>query len=162
MFDKYDKNIFHKTFEISILLKALDGLLELIGGFLLLIISSKTIRKIPKIFFAQELTEDPNDLIANYLIKAGENLSIDAKIFGIIFLLSHGVIKIGLVYALYKKKLWAYPLSIFIFTLFIIYQLYRYSHTHSLFLLFITILDFIVISLIYVEYKKLKAKTKNI
>jgi uncharacterized membrane protein len=43
-----------------------------------------------------------------------------------------------------------------VFALFIIYQLYRFSFAHSVWLLVITILDIVVIWITWREYKYLK------
>jgi uncharacterized membrane protein len=43
-----------------------------------------------------------------------------------------------------------------VFALFIMYQLYRFSFTHSVWLLVITILDMVVIWLTWREYKYLR------
>lgn len=42
------------------------------------------------------------------------------------------------------------------FSLFIVYQLYRYTFTHSLLLILITILDVFVIALTLLEYRRLR------
>jgi uncharacterized membrane protein len=70
----------------------------------------------------------------------------------------HGAIKVFLVVALLQRRLWAYPVAIAIFALFIFYQLYRFSLTNSIFLVILSIFDVLVIVLTYWEYQKL-AKT---
>jgi uncharacterized membrane protein len=54
------------------------------------------------------------------------------------------------------KLRWAYPAAIVAFTLFVVYQLYRYSHTHSTALLALSALDAAVIALTWLEYRRLK------
>ncbi len=103
-----------------------------------------------------ELSEDPKDLIANYLIKTAQEFSVSTQLFGIIYLLSHGFIKIFLVVSLWRGKLWAYPTAIIVFIAFGVYQLYRFYFTHSLWLIFLTVLDILVIVLTGIEYKQLK------
>jgi Predicted membrane protein (DUF2127) len=82
-----------------------------------------------------ELAKDPRDLVANYLLHLAQNLSIGAQRFTAFFLLSHGVVKLWLIIGLLRQKLWYYPLAAAVFGLFIVYQLYRYSFTNSLWLL---------------------------
>jgi uncharacterized membrane protein len=57
---------------------------------------------------------------------------------------------------LLARVLIAYPVSSAIFACFIGYQLYRYTFTGSLGLLALTTLDFVVIALIYLEYRALR------
>ncbi|GAC1575862.1 MAG: hypothetical protein NVS3B5_07120 [Sphingomicrobium sp.] len=45
-------------------------------------------------------------------------------------------------------KLWAYPASLVVMGLFIIYQLYRFSYTHGVGLILLTVFDLIVIALV--------------
>lgn len=149
-----------KLFKISLLLKGLDSILEIIGGFLLLFVNSQSLNSLVRDIFQHELSEDPKDFVANYLIDL-THFSKSAQLFGFLYLLSHGVIKLGLVAGLLKGKLWTYPLSIFVFVLFIIYQIYRFAFTHSVYLLLLTAFDILIIILIWLEYKRLEKYLKN-
>jgi len=146
----------HNAFKLTIIAKGIDGILEIIGGFLFLSVNPGTITEIFRALTQHELSEDPRDLIANYLIREASNLSLSSQLFGSFYLLSHGVIKIFLVASLLQRRLWAYPTAIIFFATFIIYQIYRYQYTHSLWLIFLTILDFLVVILTLLEYYRLK------
>jgi len=152
------KKEIHQIFIIGIILKALNAGAEIIGGFLILIISQEFIIKAVLFLTQEELTEDPKDIVANYLINSAQHFSLSTKHFIAFYLLGHGLIKLGLIIGLLKNKLWSYPLSIIIFGLFIFYQTYRYFYTRSLWLLLLTIFDLVVIWLIWLEYKNLKNK----
>jgi uncharacterized membrane protein len=152
-----EQNI-HRLFEISVLLKGLHALLELVGGLFLLFVSTGTIVQVLTWLTQDELVEDPHDIIARYFIHAGEQLSA-GKRFASLYLLSHGIIKIALVIGLLKNKLWAYPCSIVVLGLFMIYQTYRYTYTHAIGLVALTIFDAIVLWLIWHEYR-LVAKSR--
>jgi uncharacterized membrane protein len=104
----------------------------------------------------QELAEDPRDMIANYLLHSAQHLSLGTKEFAAIYLLSHGAIKLWLIVGLLREKLWYYPVAMIVFGLFIAYQLYRFSFTHSAFLLLITAIDIAVIILTWHEYRYLR------
>ena len=54
------------------------------------------------------------------------------------------------------EKLWYYPAAIVVFALFIVYQLHRFSFSHSVGLLLITLVDVVVIALACHEYKYLR------
>ena len=147
----------HKWFEVGILLKGINGLLEVGGGIFLFFVRPETVRYIITAVTFHELSEDPSDIVANYLMTIARNFSIHAKFFGTIYLLSHGLIKIFLVVSLWKRKLWAYPLAMVVFSLFIVYQVYRYTVSHSVELIILTILDMIIIILTWLEFKRLKS-----
>lgn len=147
----------HLFFNISVTMKGVDGLLEVIGGLLLLVISPAQLLAIVRMLTQHELTQDPDDAVARYLLHSIQGLSADAKTFGAVYLLGHGVVKVALVTALLQRRLWAYPAAIVVFLLFLVYQLYRYSHTHAPELLALSVLDVVVVALTWLEYRRLRA-----
>lgn len=156
---KYMNNdVIHKSFEIGILLKAIDGILEIIGGILLKFFSPAALNKLVVLLTQHELSEDPNDIISNMMIKMSANFSISTQNFGVFYLISHGLVKFILIIFLWKKNIWAYPLTIISLVLFIAYQIYRYTIDHSAFLIVLTIFDIIMIFLTYIEYKRMKGE----
>ncbi len=151
-----NKTILHKIFRISIFIKGIDSLLEIIGGFLLLFVSPLLINNFVRLIFQHELIEDPRDFIGTFLINLSSNLSAGTRLFLTIYLISHGLIKLLLIIGLWKKKLWTYIAAEIVFTIFMIYQVYRFTFTHSIFLILLTLLDIIIIVLTGWEYKQLK------
>jgi uncharacterized membrane protein len=55
------------------------------------------------------------------------------------------------------NKLWAYPLTIGVFGAFAMYQVFRFTHTHSWALVILTIFDVLIILLTWNEYRRLEA-----
>jgi len=92
------------TFKIGLVLKGLDGILEVIGGILLLFLSPDAIQHLVRMLTAHELSEDPHDLIARYLLHTTAHLSHGTTLFGAIYLLSHGIAKIVLVALVLKDS----------------------------------------------------------
>jgi uncharacterized membrane protein len=146
----------YQTFEISILLKGLHAVIEILGGILFLLFNKSIVGVATWFLTISELSEDPNDFIAKYLIKVTSNLSLSGEHFIALYLLSHGLIKLTVLIGLYKKKIWAYPASVIVFTGFIVYQLHRYYYTHSFWLLVFTIFDLVVIYLTFHEYRRVR------
>lgn len=141
----------HRLFVWGVLLKAVDALLELIGGVALL--WSGALAGIAASLIGNELIENPNDFLALHLQNSLPSLLAHSGWFASLYLISHGVIKLGLAIGLLRDKPWAYPTAIVAFALFIVYQLYRYMFTHSVFLLLLTVLDLAVIWLTWHEYR---------
>lgn len=137
--------------------KGVDGLLEIIGGFTLLFIAPAQLHPIARFLTQRELAEDPHDLVANYLVRSLQHLSSGTKQFAALYLLWHGVVKLGLVAALLWRRRWAYPVAIAAFLLFLVYQLYRYSHTRAPELIALSALDVAVIVLTWLEYRRLRS-----
>jgi uncharacterized membrane protein len=147
------KNI-RSIFRISLFLKGVNAILEIIGGVLFLFTGMVT--DIIQFLIQAELLEDPKDFTANFIQHYLPYSSQYSQFFASFYLLSHGVIKIFLVIGLLRNRLWAYPSAIVVFFLFILYQVYRFSYTHSLILVLLTILDLVVIVLTWHEYKIVK------
>lgn len=151
-----ERNI-HFAFEISLILKGILALFEIVGGVLVYFISQQFLLAITLAITQDELSEDPKSLVANFLLHSAQNFSISAQHFAALYLLAHGIIKIFLIAGLLRKKLWYYPASIMVFGLFVAYQLYRFTFTHSIWLLLLTLLDIVVIWLTWHEYRYLRA-----
>ena len=147
----------HRIFEISVVLKGVHALVECLSGLALYFVPSAAIIHWVGILTQHELREDPHDVIANYLLTAAQHLSVSAQSFYAFYLLSHGLVKVLLVAALLREKLWAYPSSLAVLAAFIAYQLYRYSHTHSPALIALTAFDIFIIVLVWHEWRFLRA-----
>jgi len=143
-----------KTFKIGLVLKGLDGVLEVIGGLLLLFVSPNSIQHLVRALTAHELSEDPHDLVARYLLHTTAHLSHGTTLFGAIYLLSHGLSKIVLVALVLRDKLWAYPWLIALLLAFIAYQLYQITAVHfSAGLAALTVFDAFLVWLTWREYR---------
>ena len=143
----------HGFFEFAILIKGIDGILETAGGILLLFVPLRAIGDLIQVLTAHELSDEPDDWFANTLRDAAASISVDTKMYASIYLISHGVLKVFLVYLLWREKLWAFPVAIAFIVAFIGYQLYRYAHTHSLALLIFAAIDVAVTCFIWREYR---------
>jgi uncharacterized membrane protein len=146
--------VLHYLFELGVSLKFVNGLLEMIGGLFLLWSTPQSLSKLAAALLTNEMLEDPKDLVANTLLHAMQDLSGNARVFASVYLLLHGIVKVGLVVALWRKKLWAYPLAGVVLLLFTIYQVYLYSHSRSPFQLFLTAIDVIILLLLWSEYRR--------
>jgi uncharacterized membrane protein len=153
------RDLLDQTFEVGIILKGLDGVLEVIGGLLLLIVSPATIDRVVTGLTQHELSEDPNDFLATHLLRTAHGLTGSAVLFGAVYLLAHGLVKVILVTALLKNQLWAYPWMIAFLGVFIAYQLYRLSLKASVGLTALTIFDAVIAWLTYREYRRQLAVT---
>ncbi len=153
--------LLHEAFEIGIFLKGIDGLLEIVSGGLLFLLTPTRVNQLIHLLTQHELSEDPKDLLANYLVSAAQHFSVSTQLFDAVYLLSHGIVKIALVTALWKRQLWAYPIAIVFFALFGAYQVYQYTHDHAVSLILLTVLDLGVILLTWHEYRALRSQPEQ-
>lgn len=142
----------HQIFQVSVLLKGAHALLECLGGIALALVSTSSIVTFVNAISQDELIEDPNDFVATHLLAMAKDFSVQTQHFYAFYLLSHGLVKVALVVGLLREKLWAYPASLVVLALFVIYQVYRFSYTHGLGLIALTSFDIVVMALIWHEY----------
>jgi len=147
------KAILHDTFRVGITMKGFDGVLETIGGVLLWFISPASLGSTLQTICMHELSRNPHDFIVRHLLHLSIRLAHSQAFFASLFLLSHGVVKVVLAIALWLDELWAYPVAIAVFGGFGVYQVYRYTHSHSMTLFVLTVFDVIVIALTWWEYR---------
>ena len=143
-----------RIFEIGIILKGLDGVLETIGGLLLFALTPATIDRLVARLTQHELSEDPNDFIARHLLRYAHGLTGSAVTFAAVYLLLHGIIKIVLVVALLGNQAWAYPAMIAFLLVFIVYQLYRLVLSPTFGLTVLTIFDALIVWLTWREWRR--------
>ena len=155
------KDRLDRLFEIGIIAKGLNGLVEVIGGLLLLFVTPARVHSWAVRLTQEELSEDPHDFIANHLLHTASGITGGAVLFGSLYLLSHGVIKIFLVVSLLRNKLWAYPLTIVVLSGFVVYQLYRIALHVSFTMVALTVFDLVIIALTIREYKQQRQARRN-
>jgi uncharacterized membrane protein len=152
---KEEKRI-REYFLISILIKGAISLAEVIAGVVVLFIPVSTFTDLILRYAEGELVENSSDFIATQLIHVAQQLSFAGSTFIAVYLLSRGLIKLILVVALLKNQLWAYPASLFVLGLFVVYQCYQLTAGFSAFLLGLTIFDLIVMWFIWREYEVIR------
>lgn len=139
-------------FKIMIWIKGLDGVVDILGSIVFAISRPSNV---VLFLFQKELMEDPYDRLAHYLINLTENTHPGTRLFVVVYLAIHGLIKVGMVYALHRKSHLAYKIAAAILCIFLLYQIYRFSHTGSTLLLVAILFDVLMLILIKHEYKKL-------
>jgi len=150
----------HRIFQLSLLFKGVFAAAEIVAGISAYFVTQQFLFKLVERLMHQELLEDSRDVIASYLLTSVEHFSLSTRNFTAAYLLSHGVIKLWLIVGLLRGKLWYYPLAIAVFGAFIVYQLYRFTLTHSLWLILITVVDVVVIALTWQEYRARRANSE--
>jgi uncharacterized membrane protein len=148
-----------KAFRISLYVKGLDGFLETAGGILLLLINPSEINHFARWLTQGELAQDPHDFLATHILKTAHSLTGRALVFGAIYLLAQGIVKIVLVWQVLNDRIWAYLALIGVVGLFAIYQIYRLSFVKfSVSLLLLTVFDLLIIYLTQREYRSHRAR----
>jgi len=145
-------NLTHRLLRIGLILKAIDGALELVGGVLFLLVRPGALSHIFTALTQHELAEDPTDFTATHLRALVEHLTRDVKLFAVAYLLVHGIVKIALALSVLRGRAWAYPWALMFFLVFLIYEVYRLSYTHSSVLAGFLCLDVAIVGLLWREH----------
>lgn len=147
---------FKRVFYIGIVFKGLDGLGELLIGIALLFISPTQIHELVALATRGELSEDPHDLTANLLLKSTAHISNATTTFLVIYLFIHAIVKLVSVWGILARHRWAYPFALITLSLLTLYQFYDIVVKPSAGIILLTILDIIVLWLIFREYRKIR------
>lgn len=157
-----DEKKIHLIFELSLWFKAIFALSEIVAGAATWFVPQRLVLTFVLWVTRDEFAEDPHDFVANFLLHTAQHLSVNTQRFAAIYLLGHGVIKLWLIVGLLREKLGYFPVSIGVFGLFIAYQVYRFTFTHSIWLLLLTLLDVAIIALTWHEYRHLRNDRKSV
>ncbi|HSX45713.1 MAG TPA: DUF2127 domain-containing protein [Candidatus Saccharimonadia bacterium] len=152
------QTLLDKTYEIGIIIKGIDGVLELVGGLLILFLSPTTIKGITEFLTQDALQENPHNFVVLRVQAAGHHLAAGEHLFAAAFLLTHGLVKVVLVTCLLLNKLWAYPWALGALGLFLVYQVYLLVTQPTFSMAFLSILDAIIIWLVWREWQKVRSK----
>ena len=150
----------HAVFEVSLLVKAALAVLEIVGGVSAYLVPQAVVLRLAERIARDELVADRRDFIIRYLSEWAQGFSISTRHFTAAYLLSHGVVKLWLIVGLLRGRASYYPIAIAVFGAFIVYQLYRFHFTHSIWLIVLTVVDAVVVGLTAYEYWALRRGLK--
>lgn len=141
------------AFRLSLLGKAVLGLVQVIGGLFLLVMPKDAIRTTAEALTRSELAQDPTDRFARAVMNWATTINPAAEHFYIVYLLGHGTIHVVVVTALLLKSRIAYPFSLATLMAFVAYQTWEYLHTFDPALLILTAIDVFVIVIVILEHR---------
>lgn len=147
-----EEHTVYELFKWSVLLKGAISVAEVVVGIALLVFPVD--RLIALVQRASMLVSaHAGSAVAEHLAAELAQFGEDAAVFVALYLLSRGLIKCGLIWALLRNVLWAYPASLAVLGLFLAYQLYQIATTHSLIVVGITVFDLVVMYFIWREWR---------
>ena len=153
-----DKQVY-KLFRVSVILKGVISAGEIVVGIIAFFVPLSLLTELIASFARAELQSEPGSYIAAHVLILTQGVPEISTLFLGLYLLSRGLIKLVLVWALLKNQLWAYPSSLVVLGLFVAYQLYEIGRSHSIAVIAITLFDLIVMYFIWREYRIVKAHT---
>ena len=150
-----EKDDFQIIFRLGMLWRVVYGIAKVILGILILNFVGQSLGDVFYNLMSHEIIEDPNDLLVktvSYLLNINR---LDISYFTSIYLIFWGLLDSFLSISILRFRLWAYPVSLALISLFTLYEIYRLTYSHSLILLFVIIVDIFIIWIIKKEYTRL-------
>jgi uncharacterized membrane protein len=155
--------LFERAYQIGIGIKGFDGLVELVAGIALLISPSLVHTILTGL--ASEFGDHHAHIfrfIAEYIARVDVELAKSGLAFLILFLITHGLVKVALVYCLLREIVRAYPIALIILSAFLVYQAYVFIVHPTIGMALFTLLDAVIIWLVWGEYRELRSKNGTI
>lgn len=154
-----DTKTFQLVYKVGIGVKGFDGLVELVAGLVLWLSPGLVASMLASIGNRAATHQGAiYSYVGHFATQYGRELKDKGALFLIIFLISHGVIKLILVYALLKEIIWAYPYALVTLIGFLIYQIYVLITAPTIGMFVLAVLDVAIIWLVWQEYRELKSK----
>jgi uncharacterized membrane protein len=151
------KTTTEKLFDVAIAIKGIDGGIQIIAAIVLAVIPPRVITGLVQSIVTRDLLGDQEGTLARHLTKAAADFAGgDTRTFALVYLLLHGLIKVGLVLALLRKIMPMYPVAMVILGGFVVYELYRAVRTGSIALPIFAGIDIVIIIMVLREYRQLR------
>lgn len=102
-----------------------------------------------------ELIEDPTDVLYSAVTSLLEHHTFYITYFLAFYFIFWGLIDVILSINLLRGKHWSFIVSFWLIGAFVAYEIYRFTFTHSLLLLWIIFVDLVILYLIWEKHKSL-------
>lgn len=152
--------LLHDAYLGAILIKGFDGAIETLAGFIIAVTGPERLYEWVFRLTAPELAEGHHPAL--HAIRSGAaKLANGPHHFVIIYLLVHGLLKLGVVLALLKGTArWIFPVASLILTAFIAYMSWRLSLHWSNWLLGAALFDLLTLGLVLNEWRMHDSRSK--
>lgn len=152
-----DHGWLHKVFGASLFAKGAMATVETLSGLIFLLAPAGRVKAWAMALVELDVIESRSGPLASRAERLVQQFAGPQQHFYAVYLLSHGVAKLALVGLLAARIRGAFPLGIAMQFAFIAYQMERWARSGSLFMLGASILDAVIIWLIWREWQEQKA-----
>ncbi len=148
----------HDVFLLTLMAKGLLGAAQLAAAVAIAFGVSGRLPAVAHWLVKAELAEDPTDFFASRIIALSERLPGADTTFYALYFAAHGLLHLGVVAALLRAKVWAYPVAIAVLGGFIAYQLVEWLAGGGAMLLILSAVDVLVIVLTMREWTRRRTR----
>jgi len=142
-----------RLFKIALVVKGVDGAIELIVAVMLLLVSGAAVQAVTADVLGRDLLGPPDGTLARHFVAGTAEFTSGNRSFAILYLGLHGAVKLALVAALLRRWLPAYPIAVVVLGAFVAYEVYRATRTGSMLLPFLAAIDVVIIVMVIREYR---------
>jgi uncharacterized membrane protein len=143
----------HRAYLVAISIKGLDGAIELVLGGIVAILGAQRFSALLMAWSAPEIAGTPEGDAMRFIRHSANGLAHASTIFVIVYLLAHGVIKLGIAVNLLRGKSWMYPVASVLLAGFIAFMSYRLSLHFSGWLFAFALFDAVTLALVINEWR---------
>lgn len=144
-----------RFFRIALVLKGLDGAVELVAAVVLLLVPAAAVHRLVAEVVSRDLLGPPDGFLTRHLVAGTDEFASGNRSFVLAYLAVHGIVKIGLVVALMTRYRPAYPVAAVVLGIMVAVELLRAVRTGSPVLPLLAVLDVAIIVLVLREYRLL-------
>jgi uncharacterized membrane protein len=145
--------LLHIAYLIAIVIKGFDGLVETVAGLLIAIYGSSQVYEFAVWLTAPEIARHPESHAVRAIRHGAYGLAHSSHRFAIVYLLAHGILKLGLVINLLIEHLWIFPVSITVLLGFIAFMAAKLAAHWSPWLCAFAMFDLLTVALIANEWR---------
>ncbi|MGA9796891.1 MAG: DUF2127 domain-containing protein [Rhizomicrobium sp.] len=147
------RSAFHDAYLIAIALKGFDGAVELLLGIAVAVIGGHGLYDLLIDYIAPELDSHQRPHAAHFIRHSAAGL-MHAHEFLIVYLLAHGILKLGIAIGLFRERAeWIFPVGSAVLVGFIVYMSLRLTTHWSYWLLAFALFDVLTLLLVLNEWR---------
>ena len=142
-------------FRLAVLVKGIDGAVELVAAVVLLLAGAQVPRLVADVV-THDLLGPSDGTLARHLVAGTAEFASGDQPLVVAYLALHAVLKLGLVVALLRRWHAAYPVAMVVLAIFVAAELARAVATGSVVLPVLAAFDLAVLALVWREYRGLR------
>lgn len=145
--------LLHRAYQLAIAIKGLDGALEIVLGGIVAVLGAQRFSALLTAWSTPGVGGTPEGHAMRFVRHSANGLAHASTLFVIVYLLVHGLIKLGIAVNLLRGKVWMYPVATVLLAGFVAFMSYRLTTHFSGWLLTFAIFDAVTLALVINEWK---------
>ena len=154
------RTLLHCAYIGALAIKGVDGAVEFVAGALVALMGSRQLYHFAVWATAPEIARHPESHAAHALRQGAWSFAQSSHKFAIVYLLAHGLLKIGLVINLFIEHRWIFPVSVAVLLGFIAFMGVKLAAHWSPWLFAFALFDTVTLALVLNEWHTRTAQAR--